>query len=182
MPVIQASHPVFAPVISNYSPNKDTRYSAGIQCGNLLTVSVAENFKQLPRFSSGKSIFVNAAVSLNTSSIPFYAYEKMFGCIVQNNMVVDPPAVGVWGGFGYIEGMINMNCEFEVWVTWLKRVIFSPPPISAVSCANGSITLTTPSISGTAYLDGSAGWRERYCFKKPKEAIDFLKCKAGILK
>lgn len=182
MPIIQASHPVFAPILTECNGKQDARYGNGIQCGNLFTVSTAENFIQLPRFSGGKSVFKQAAVVLNTSSLPFCAYEKMFDCILQDNMIIDPPEVGVWGGFGYIEGAINMNCEYEVWVTWIKRVIFTPPPMSAVSRASGSVTLTTPSIAGTAYLDGSKGWRERSCFSSPSEAIRYLKCKAGICK
>lgn len=181
MPIIQASHPVFAPILTGHSKKNDARYGNGVRCGNLLTVSTAENFIQLPRFSGGKSVFTQASVVLNTSSLPFCAYEKMFDCILQDNKIIDPPEVGVWGGFGYIEGAINMKGDYEVWVTWIKRVIFTPPPMSAVSRVNGSVTLTTPSVAGTAYLDGSKGWRERDCFKSPAEAIRYLKYKAGIV-
>ena len=182
MPIIQASHPVFSPIIADCNGISETQYGNGVRAGNLITVSTAESFIQLPRFSGGKSVFKQAAVVLNTSSLPFEGYETMFGCILLDDVIIDPPEVGVWGGFGYIEGAINMNCEYEVWVTWIKRVIFTPPPMSAVSRANGSVTLTTPSVAGTAYLDGSYGWRERMRFSSPSEAIRYLECKAGICK
>ena len=182
MPIIQASHPVFTPIVVACNGKDNAIYGNGVRAGNLITVSVAENFVQLPRFFGGQSIFKSAAIVLNTSSIPFEAYKIMFGHKVNGNTIIDSQKVGVWGGFGYIEGNINMNCEYEVVVTWIKRCIFTPPPISGVSKANGTVTLTTPSIAGIAYPDGSSVWRERSYFSSPSEAIKFLNCKAGILK
>lgn len=181
MPIIQASHPVFAPIALECKSN-ELIYLPGIKVGNMLSVSTAENFIIAPNFAGGKAHIKDAAIALNTSSIPISAYELMFGEIINGNEIIDPPAVGVWGGFGYIEGAINMNCDYEVTVTWINRVIFTPPPIAGVSRYNGSVTLTTPSISGRAYLDGTGKWRKRAVFGNPKEAISYLKSKAGIVK
>lgn len=180
MPSIQASHPVFAPIAVERSEKHETIYAPGVQVGNVVTISTAENFLPIPAFSGGGSVFKNAAVAINTSSIPILAYELMFGMKINGNVLKDPPKVGKWGGFGYIEGNINMDCKYEVIVTWIKRCMFIPPPISVVSRFNGKVTLTTPSISGKALLDGSPNWRERSFFDNPDDAIKFLKFKAGI--
>lgn len=181
MPTIQASHPVFAPIAVECKKGKGFIYAPGVQVGNAITISTAEVFKEIPAFSGGGSVFKSAAVSVNTSSVPLQAYELMFGMEISGNILKDPPKVGVWGGFGYIEGNINMKCKYEVIVTWIKRVMFIPPPISAVSRYNGNVTLTTPSFGGRALSDGSRHWRERYIFNTPDEAIKFLKFKAGIV-
>lgn len=181
MPGIQASHPVFAPIAVECNEKNETIYAPGVQVANLVTVSTAENFITLPAFSGGKSVFKDAAVAINTTSIPLLAYECMFGMEINANTLKDPPVVGRWGGFGYIEGNINMNCDYEVVVMWIKRVMFIPPPISDVSRYSGNVTLTTPSFNGKALLDGSPNWRERSFFDNPKEAIKYLKCKAGII-
>ena len=181
MPTIQASHPVFAPIAVECKGSKGAIYAPGVQVGNMVTVSTAEVFKEIPAFSGGGSIFKYASVAVNTTSIPISAHELMFGMKINGNILKDPPKVGRWGGFGYIEGNINMKGQYEVIVTWIKRVMFVPPPISGVSRFNGSVTLTTPSFSGKALLDGSPNWRDRYIFKTPDEAIAFLKNKAGIV-
>ncbi len=180
MPSIQASHPVFAPIAVECKGNKEPIYSPGIQVGNMITVSTAENFIPVPAFAGGGAVFKDASVAVNTTSIPILAYESMFGMKINGNVIKDPPKVGVWGGFGYIEGNINTDCEYEVVVTWIKRCIFTPPPISRVSRFNGRVTLTTPSFAGQAFLNGSREWRERSVFDTSDEAIKFLKFKAGI--
>lgn len=181
MPSIQASHPVFAPIAVECNGKKEAIYSPGVQVGNMVTVSTAENFTPIPAFAGGGAVFKDASIAVNTTSIPILAYEIMFGLKINGNILKDPHKVGVWGGFGYIEGNINMKCNYEVVVTWIKRCIFTPPPISRVSRFNGKVTLTTPSFTGQALLDGSPEWRERCYFESPEEAIKFLKFKAGII-
>lgn len=181
MPSVQASHPVFAPIAVECNGNKETIYSPGIQVGNMVTVSTAENFIPIPAFAGGGAVFKDASIAVNTTSVPLLAYEIMFGLKINGNVLKDPPKVGVWGGFGYIEGNINSECKYEVVVTWIKRCIFTPPPISRVSRFNGKVTLTTPSFAGQAFLDNSPEWRERSVFETPDAAIEFLKFKAGII-
>ncbi len=180
MPSIQVSHPVFAPIAVECNGKRETLYSPGVQIGNMVTVSTAENFISIPAYAGGGFVFKDASIAVNTTSVPILAYEIMFGLKVNGNTLKDPPKVGVWGGFGYIEGNINENCEYEVVATWIKRCIFTPPPVSRVSRFNGKVTLTTPSFTGQAFLDGSPEWRDRVLFDNPVDAINFLKFKAGI--
>lgn len=180
MPSIHASHPVFAPIAFECNGIDEAIYSPGVKIGNLINVSTAENFLPIPAFSGGGSVFKDAAIAVNTTSVPIGAYELMFGMKINGNVLKDPPKVGVWGGFGYIEGNINSECKYEVVVTWIKRCIFTPPAISRVSRYNGKVTLTTPSFIGKALNDGSKEWRERSVFDTSAQAIEFLKFKAGI--
>jgi hypothetical protein len=179
MPSIQVSHPVFAPIAVECN-EKETVYLPGVKIGNMVTVSTAENFLPVPAFAGGGAVFKNATVAVNTTSIPLLAYKIMFGMKINGNILKDPPRVGVWGGFGYVEGNINEKCDYEVVVTWIKRCNFTPPPVSRVSKFNGKVTLTTPSFTGQALLDGCSEWRERYIFETAAEAIRFLNFKAGI--
>lgn len=172
--IFKASHLVFSPFAVDCK-----NYAGGVKIGTMMNVSVAETFRELGALSRGKAVFQNAAISIGTRHVPIKAYEKMFGCEIINNVIIDPPTVGVPGGFGYITEEFDERGETVFCVTWIRRCTFIPPPQSAVSAGSGSVTITTFAINGTAYRPASGKWREREFFETADEAIERLSRKAG---
>ncbi len=174
MASFNALFPVFAPIATEFVDDEHpTTYGAGAVVGKLMSVSVSPNFTQAGRLGKYALVFDNASIALNTTALPADASAAMFGDFAALEQ-------GVPGGFGYAEGVMDSGAVTYA-VHWLRKVVFTPPPESAVSINGTTVSFSTPSIVGVAWDDGSEQWRDDPAtFATAAAAIDYLKTKAGI--
>lgn len=124
--------------------------------------------------------FNYAEVSLNTSTIPFEAYERMFGHTVeeQNKNVVfnkDDQASYIgqaWISVEKVDGVRKFIGNF------LYKVKYAEPT-EEYTTKGDAIEYKTPSITGRALAQDDGKWKETQSFVTEKEALDWINQKFG---
>lgn len=170
-----ACFPVFSPIVTPYNATTPSAavYGVGAVLGKMMSVSINPAYRQSTRLGNFVNSFDSAAVALNTTVLSSTAFSKMFGDYGGEEQ-------GIPGGFGFIEGIIDSGVR-SYRVHWIKQIVFTPPPLSAVSTGD-SVSFTTPAINGIAWDDGSGKWCDDPVDKSTiTEAIAYLKTKAGIV-
>lgn len=182
---IYARYVGFAPLKTRASEDGKTPavYDAGGFIGKLMNVSVTPTLAKAELYGDDEvaesvSEVASAAVSLGTTTLPWDIGAKMFGYEVKKqdggteiiNRIDDESAVGA---FGYCYGEI-VNGEKHYYLVILPETTFDLPADS-VTTRGSSITVSTPTISGTARPDPTGAWKHTYEFASFREAKAKLK-------
>lgn len=130
--------------------------------------------------AESKKIFKYADISLNTTTLPWLAFECMYGItaskVSDKTLYVDKDSDEQrFGTFTYVYGEVVDGVTKYI-ACLLHRVKFDLPEES-YETTNDSITFGTPTISGKAYADESGDWRTRCEYNTLAEAVkaaDFM--------
>lgn len=170
----------FAPLKTRASDDGKTpaEYDAGGFIGKLMNVSVTPAAAKTPLYGDDEiaeevNEIVSAAISVGTTAIPWETGKKMFNYTVTGeegareiiNKVDDESAVGM---FCYCYGEI-INKKTHVYLVALPETVFDLPAHSATT-RGASITLSTPTLAGTARPDPTGEWQHIYEFGSFAEA------------
>lgn len=123
--------------------------------------------------------FRSAGITLNTSTLPVEAHEKMFGHTVKESGGVTFKAsdeakyVGV--GFRVAE---KVDGKRKYVATFLPKVKFGEGAES-YKTKGENIEYQTPTIAGKALPDKDGTWKETEPFETEQEAIEWLEEKGG---
>ena len=122
--------------------------------------------------------FSYAEVTLNTSTIPIVAHEKMFGhTVTEKNVKFNGDDQNNDVGVGWIS-VEKVNGVRSFIGNFLDKVKFSEPS-EDYATRGGSIEYKTPSITGRASAVDGGGWKETETFATEAEAKNWIYGKFG---
>ena len=122
--------------------------------------------------------FSYAEVTLNTSTIPIVAHEKMFGhTVTEKNVKFNGDDQNNDVGLGWIS-VEKVNGVRSFIGNFLDKVKFSEPS-EDYATRGESIEYKTPSITGRASAVDGGGWKETETFATEAEAKNWIYGKFG---
>lgn len=122
--------------------------------------------------------FSYAEVTLNTSTIPIVAHEKMFGhTVTEQNVKFNGDDQNNDVGLGWIS-VEKVNGVRSFIGNFLSKVKFSEPS-EDYATRGESIEYKTPSITGRASAVDGGGWKETETFAAEAEAKNWIYGKFG---
>ena len=122
--------------------------------------------------------FSYAEVTLNTSTIPIAAHEKMFGhTVTEKNVKFNGDDQNNDVGLGWIS-VEKVNGVRSFIGNFLDKVKFSEPS-EDYATRGESIEYKTPSITGRASAVDGGGWKETETFATEAEAKNWIYGKFG---
>lgn len=184
------------PVVATRTVASDgtVTYSNGVAIGKLIKESVAPVEAAAALYGDdGIAEEVNdvlrATISTNVTNVPEAVEALIFGATYTEagesasaSLVYKDTDDRAYVGHGFIAVEL-VNGERRYVVNWLPKCRFTLPS-EEVNTKGQSVTLTSPTLSGTAYVEDSGGeWREKYIFTgtgAASAAVSKLKTLAGI--
>lgn len=161
-------------------------YDEPFACGKAIGLDVNPNYAEGSLNADDKQAeydkeFTYAEVTLNTSTLPIAAHEKMFGHTVDTakknvKFNVDDQAnyVGMaWVSVEKVDGVRNFIGNF------LKKAKFTEPSES-YSTKGDSIEYKTPSISGRALGLDDGSWKETEVCSSEADALKWINTMFGV--
>ena len=124
--------------------------------------------------------FNYAEVTLNTSTIPIIAHEKMFGHTIDeemNGVTFNKDDQANYVGFGWIS-VEKVNGKRSFIGNFLYKAKFSEPAEDYATKAD-AIEYKTPSITGRASTAENGDWKDTKSFNTVQEALDWVYEKFG---
>ena len=173
------------PVIAKFDPETKT-YSAGMVLPGLVGTTVTPNSVEGSLYADNQmaehdSFFTYASVEVEMNDIPLSASEILFGHTVdaeQKSETSKSTDESNIVGYGFCQEKSVKRVKSFV-ACWLKQVKFSEGADSSQTRGD-NLSYSTPKLSGRAYADDTAVWREKKEFKTEAEAYAWLKTQAGI--
>lgn len=162
------------------------KYSEGFQCGKAVGTSVTPNYSEASQYGDDQLAdyikeFIDANVSVNTTTMPLEAGSTIFGHTVnkeEKSIEYGANDEANEVGYGFYAREINDGVRTIV-ACWMPNVKFAEGAES-YSTKNGSITFQTPTIEGKAGVDLIGNWKYKQTFETVEAAVAWLKGKAGI--
>ena len=162
------------------------KYDKPFACGKAIGLQVNPNYAEGSLNADDKQAeydkeFTYAEVTLNTSTLPIEAHEKMFGHTVDTakknvKFNVDDQAnyVGMaWVSVEKVDGVRSFIGNF------LKKAKFTEPS-EDYSTKGDSIEYKTPSISGRALGLEDGSWKETEACSSEADALKWINTMFGV--
>lgn len=178
------------PVYAKYNANEQGKitYTGGTNIGKAvkadITINAPDNkFYADDEIAERVKEFIDGTINLETSDLSAENYVALLGHSKSteddNGEIIskgtDAP---IYVGFGfYARKIVNKVQSFRA--IWLTKVIFAEPNES-FETKGESIAFGSHTIEGSIETDAEGVYKREKTFPTEKEAIDWLKTKAGI--
>lgn len=168
------------PVIAKYNRTTGV-YSDGFICGKAVSIEVTPNYSEGSLFGDDEQAeyekqFINANVTLGTTTLPVIASETVFGHTVDNatqEVIKKTTDVANYVGVGVvIDEVVDGNKKYYAYI--LTCAQFSESAESFTTKGD-SITFSSPTIEGLAIGDKSSAWQIREPFDTAADALAYIK-------
>lgn len=161
----------------------DGTYDDPFAFGKAIGLQVTPNYAEGSLYADDSQAeydkeFSYAEVTLNTSTIPIVAHEKMFGhTVTEKNVKFNGDDQNNDVGLGWIS-VEKVNGVRSFIGNFLEKVKFSEPS-EDYSTRGESIEYKTPSITGRASTVDGGSWKETEIFNTEAEAKNWIYEKFG---
>lgn len=172
------------PYIAKY--NEGGAYSDGFKLGKAIGVDIDPQYAEGSLEGDNATAeydkeFINAKITLNTTTLPIEAHGVMFGHTVSEDKkeITDKSTdEAQYVGFGiYVTEKVDGVRKYIA--LWVMKAKFTEGK-ETYKTKGKNIEYQTPSISGQAIALDTGEWRERKIFDTEEEADTYLKGKAKI--
>ncbi len=173
------------PTIAKLTESSSDTYSGAFQCGKAIQIDITPNYAEGSVYGDNGTAeydkeFIDADVSLNTTSLPIEAHEMMFGHTVgedDSSVTFKGTDDGGYVGFGfYVTAKTNGVRSYEA--SWLYKVKFSEGA-STYRTKGDAIEYQTPTLTGKAMVNSAGIWKDVEIFDTEAEALEWINTKAG---
>jgi hypothetical protein len=173
------------PVIAKYNRSTGV-YSNGFICGKAVSLEVNPNYSEGSLYGDDEQAeyekaFINANVTLGTTTLPLAAAEVVFGHTVDsetNEVIKKTTDESEYVGVGVVidEVVDGVKKYFALIITCAQ---FSEGAES-FQTKGESITFGNPSIAGLAIGDINSQWQIKKPYDTATEALNFIKTTFGM--